>query len=127
MMKKILGWLVFIPVAAVIMVLSVANRDLVTLEAWPLPFSYELPVYLLILVAVFIGIFWGGLGAWWAAGKARSTARVMTWRFEAAEREIRALEKEVMELNGQTGQSEGQAKGLLKPKTLSLPRSKDAA
>lgn len=132
-MKKLLGWLIFIPFAVMVSFLAVANRTGVTLDAWPLPFSYELPLYVLILGSVLVGIFWGGLGAWWAAGKARRKARVMTWRFEAAEREIRDLEKQVSSLKEDLAQAKAQtmvadgSAALARPKALTLPRSDTAA
>lgn len=131
-MKKLLGWLIFIPFAVMASFLAVANRAAVTLDAWPLPLSYDMPLYLLIFGAVLVGVFWGGLGAWWAAGTARRKARVMTWRFEAAEREIADLEKQVSSLKEDLTQSHAQtmaAEGgsLPKPKTLTLPRSDSAA
>lgn len=52
--------LAFIPVALAVVVFALANRQLVTIDLWPLPFAVDLPVYLAVLGALALGLLVGG-------------------------------------------------------------------
>ena len=92
-MLKVLSWVVIAPLAVFLIVFSVSNRTAITLDAWPLPYKVELPVFAIVLVCLAAGIVWGGVAAWVAAGKARHRAREATRRAEIAERDARQLEE----------------------------------
>lgn len=69
MLRKILFWIVGIPVAAAAILLSVANRHLVQFSLDPSaakqPFmSFELPLYLLLFAVLLFGILLGGFFSW---------------------------------------------------------------
>ena len=42
------------------LVLSVDNRGMVELVFWPLPFTYQLPLYAVFLIGLFVGAILGG-------------------------------------------------------------------
>jgi len=82
-----------LPLALVIIVFSLVNRGPVTMDFWPLPMIIDLPLFALVLVVLAIGVLWGGVGAWLAAGRARTRLRDATRRADSAESEIRHLEE----------------------------------
>ena len=79
-MKKILTWLFWVPVGLLVIAVAVANRHTVTFSADPLSssdplFSIELPLFVLLLAAVFFGLMIGGAASWINQGKWRKAAR----------------------------------------------------
>lgn len=79
-MRAFLKLLVLIPVAAVIILLALANRGPVTLSVDPfvsgLPlYSVTVPLYVAILSAMMAGVIVGGIAAWFGQGKHRRAAR----------------------------------------------------
>lgn len=78
-----LTWPITIPLAIVIVALAIANRENVAVELWPLPFTVELPLFVLPLGGLMVGFFLGGAYAgittarWWRRAR-RSAARVDT-------------------------------------------------
>ena len=85
---KHLSWLVTFPVTVVVVVFAVANRADVTVQFWPLPWSIELPVWLLVL-----GSLLGGLVAWLAAAPRRRRARQTAERARELARQLAELQR----------------------------------
>ena len=88
---RLLSWIILLPVALAAVVFSVVNREPVALDLWPLPFTAETPVFLIVLVSVFAGFVWGGLVAWVSA--ARGRRRAIARRVAGAEREVEELKE----------------------------------
>jgi uncharacterized integral membrane protein len=87
-MRKLLRWLILLPLAILLVLLAVANRAPVTLSLDPFSreapaFAFTLPLFVALLLAVAIGVVIGGLAA--------SIGR-MRWRYRAKRAE-RAAEK----------------------------------
>jgi len=91
-LSKFLSWVISIPLALVIIIFSLVNREAVTVSFWPFPAAMDIPLFALILATLMVGILWGGLAAWLAAGRARKRAREMSRRADTADMEIRHLE-----------------------------------
>jgi len=99
-MKAFLKALVLIPVALVIVLFSVANRAPVRVSLDPfsrdLPtLSYDLPLFAVVLAAIFLGVLVGGLASWIAQGKHRKAARRGRREVEALRSETEALRSAV--------------------------------
>ncbi|MBY0532487.1 MAG: LapA family protein [Xanthobacteraceae bacterium] len=91
-MRKLLRWLVLVPLAVLLVLLAVANRAPVTLSLDPFSreapaFAFTLPLFVALLLAVAVGVVIGGI----AAGIGR-----LRWRYRArkAEREAEKLTAE---------------------------------
>ena len=77
--------LVLIPIAAIIILFSIANKGLVTVSLNPFPadaastemasLTYQMPLYLLIFLALLVGVLLGGVASWISQGKWRKKAR----------------------------------------------------
>ncbi|WP_366654316.1 LapA family protein [Fodinicurvata sp. EGI_FJ10296] len=72
---RYLSLIITIPVALFAISFAISNRISVMLELWPLPFTIDAPLYLLVLGAVAVGFIAGGIVAWFAQHKYRKEAR----------------------------------------------------
>jgi len=84
-MRRLLSWLIGLPVALVIAVFAAANRQSVTLDVWPLPLAVEVPLYLLVLLPLLVGFLVGLL---------LSSLRGLSRR-TALRRKVGTLEREI--------------------------------
>ena len=92
-LKKILNLVIFIPLGVLLIVLSVANRQSVTLALNPFRpqdsvLSLTAPFFLFLLLAVILGMVIGAAVTWWQQGRYRKQARVeareaVKWHTEA--------------------------------------------
>src|SRR5262249_31613326 len=90
-MRKFATIAILVPLAIVLIVFAVANRQIVTISLDPFDsdhpaFSLTAPLFILIFVLVGLGVLLGGIAAWLRQRKWRGRAR----RAEAEARELRA-------------------------------------
>jgi uncharacterized membrane protein len=100
MMKKLLNIVVLVPVAIILIVLSVANRQMVTLALNPFNptdsvLSASAPFFVFLFLAVIFGMIVGSLTTWFTQGKYRKRARneaheAVKWHAEAEKHRTRA-------------------------------------
>jgi uncharacterized integral membrane protein len=92
MIRKLIAVLILVPLAIVIVVLAVANRQGVTISLDPISqartLAVTLPLFLVILISLTLGVIVGGVAAWLKQSKWRRHAR-------HAQAELRALRGEV--------------------------------
>ncbi|MEW6453036.1 MAG: lipopolysaccharide assembly protein LapA domain-containing protein [Pseudomonadota bacterium] len=89
-MRKFLTIAVLVPLAIVIVMFAVANRELITVSFDPFDtvhpaLAMRLPLFVLIFILVGLGVFIGGVAAWLRQSKWRARAR----RAEAEARRLR--------------------------------------
>ncbi|MCP8897267.1 DUF1049 domain-containing protein [Shinella daejeonensis] len=99
MIKKIVNVLVLIPIAVVLIVLSVANRQSVTLAFNPFRpedsvLSFSAPFFVFLFLAVILGMVIGSFATWFTQGKYRKRARTeageaVKWHAEAEKQKSR--------------------------------------
>ncbi|TPW28348.1 DUF1049 domain-containing protein [Pararhizobium mangrovi] len=109
-MRKTIKTVIFVPVAIILIVLSVANRNDVTLALNPFNphdrvLSLTGPFFLFLFAALLIGIICGSFATWLRQGKYRKKARTETleatrWQAEA--------EKQKRERSSQDGRDKPQ-------------------
>lgn len=80
MFRKILTWIVVVPLAIVIIAFAVANRQIVTVSFDPFnsaspAYAVPLPLFILIFALVILGVVVGGVAAWLRQSKWRRAAR----------------------------------------------------
>jgi uncharacterized integral membrane protein len=77
-LRRILRWVVWLPIVIVVVAFAVANRKWVTLSFNPftqdVP-SLDLPLWILFFLGIFVGAVVGWISAWIAQGKHRKAAR----------------------------------------------------
>ena len=79
-MRRILRWMVGLPIALVVIAFAVANRQWTRLSLDPFSstspvLSIDMPLWALFIGGVFIGILVGWMSCWLAQGKYRKLAR----------------------------------------------------
>jgi len=122
-LTKILSLAVVLPVGVVMVTFAVVNRHAVSLDFWPLNQSLDVPLSAVLMGTLMIGVAWGGIASWLAAGAARWRAREATRRAERAEAENRGLKDRVSRLEAEVQGAkatpadvrEGEARAALPP------------
>ena len=108
-MLKLLTFLLALLGALVIIVLSVDNRDMVNIVFWPLPFTYQMPLYAVFMIGLFAGAILGGTATWLSAHSNRREARALRRKVRAVEYQDRLKrereEQEALELARRKTQS----------------------
>lgn len=100
-MRKFIAVSILVPLAVIIVMFAVANRETVTVSFDPFDsanpaFAFSLPLFILIFVLVGLGVVVGGMAAWLRQHKWRARAR-------RAEAEARALRTEFDTLQPRRG------------------------
>jgi len=93
----ILRWLVTFVVSVTVIVFSISNLESVGIHWSPFHPAYNLPLYAIILAALSLGFFWGGLMVWFGGSKTRTALR-------QTNKDIKRLEKDVEEARKVTSQ-----------------------
>src|ERR1700760_4342144 len=79
-MRKFLTFLIVVPLALIFIVFAVANRHFVTVSFDPFnsvnpSVSASLPLFVLIILAVIVGVIAGGSATWFGQRRWRRAAR----------------------------------------------------
>jgi uncharacterized integral membrane protein len=77
--RRVLFLVILVPLAIVIVILSVANRGAVVFSLDPFggnALSFAAPLFVFLFAALFFGILVGGIAAWLRQGKWRQAARI---------------------------------------------------
>jgi len=98
MFRKIVTWIVIVPLAAVIIAFAVANRQTVTVSFDPFSstnpaYAATLPLFMVILIVLILGVVVGGVAAWIRQGKWRRAARRLDGEARALHDEIESIRR----------------------------------
>ena len=104
MFRKIVTWIVIVPIAAVIIAFAVANRQTVTVSFDPFSsvnsaFAATLPLFAVIFAVLILGVIIGGIAAWIRQSKWRRRARQL-------DGEVRTLHEEIDGIRRRFGTTE---------------------
>jgi uncharacterized integral membrane protein len=96
MLRKLAFWLILVPIAIIILMFAIANREIVTVSFDPFSetapaASVSVPLFVLIFVFVISGVILGGLAAWLRQSGYRRVARNRDADVTALRREIEML------------------------------------
>jgi uncharacterized integral membrane protein len=92
---KRLSWILTLPLMVVAVVFAVANRELVTLDLWPLAMTIQAPLFILVLGSTVVGLLAGAAVAWFSSGPTRRRAREARRRAAELEREVAHLREKL--------------------------------
>jgi uncharacterized integral membrane protein len=87
-----LRWLITLPLAIVLVVFAVNNRDMVEVDLWPLGLVVPWPLFVYVFLGTGIGLLMGALVAWISAGPARKLARERRARLRELEHTIETMQ-----------------------------------
>lgn len=97
-MVRLISWLIMVPLAIVVVVFTIANRSVVSLDLWPMPVAIDVPVFLLGLVGCLVGFLAGAVISWFSGGHRRATNRRLVRQLEAAQRQETVLRDRIAKL-----------------------------
>lgn len=97
-MKKIIFWIIAIPLALAITIFAINNGALVDLDTWPLPYTLQVPVFAIGVASLFVGFLFGGIVAWLRAGKTRRRSRDLYRRVESDQREKAIMAQKIKKM-----------------------------
>jgi uncharacterized membrane protein YciS (DUF1049 family) len=100
MIRKIAGFLILVPLALVLIALSIANKQPVAVSFDPFSagapaFALKAPLYLVAFVLLIVGVVIGGIAAWIVQGKWRRAARHEQTELREARNEIDGLRRDL--------------------------------
>ena len=99
-MKTFLKVIVLVPIALIIVVFAVANRQITTISLDPFnsetpALALSAPLFLVILLMVILGVLLGGIASWISQGVVRSSARAARADAERLRRELQETRLEL--------------------------------
>ncbi|MBM3507040.1 MAG: LapA family protein [Alphaproteobacteria bacterium] len=89
---RFLFWLVILPLAVAMAFFAVNNRERVPVSFDPLPYEVQPPLFVLIIGAVFLGLFLGGIATWFGQHRWRAQTRALHRRVKHLEGEIEGFQ-----------------------------------
>jgi hypothetical protein len=97
-MKRILAWVIGLPVAVALVAFAIANRQFVTISLDPLSprdpwISLDMPLWSLLYAGIFVGLVSGWAGAWLNQRHWRKEARRSRHDLERARARIDQAER----------------------------------
>ena len=95
-MRKAIAIAILVPLAILIVMFAVANREIITVSFDPFDsahpaLAFKMPLFMLIFALVTVGVVVGGIAAWLRQGKHRRVARMHHSHVAALRREIDSL------------------------------------
>ncbi|MCQ8782196.1 lipopolysaccharide assembly protein LapA domain-containing protein [Mangrovibrevibacter kandeliae] len=95
MLAKLLSIIILVPLAILLVVFCVANREAVTVSLDPIGtmphFAFAAPLFVLLIGSICIGIVLGGIGAWLGQSHHRRNAWTRKHEVERLRREVEEL------------------------------------
>jgi uncharacterized integral membrane protein len=77
---RIIFWIIALPVVAIAMAFAVSNHESVTIDLWPAAYRLDVPIYIAVTGALFLGFLVGVTWGWLGSLRARNRARGETKR-----------------------------------------------
>lgn len=101
MLRRIVGWVVLVPLSLALIVFALANRQLTVVNFNPLAPAAELaapgagvPLFIVIFAVLLVGVVLGGVAGWFAQGEVRRERRYWRREAERLNRELEARRRE---------------------------------
>ena len=89
---RVVFWIIALPIVAIAMAFAVSNHDTVTISLWPLAYRLDIPLYIAVTGALFVGfivgLLYGWIGSLCARHRARSEAKQVA-KLQAENDELR--------------------------------------
>lgn len=100
MLRRIVGWIVLVPLSVVLIVFALANRQLVVVNFNPFVPTDALaspgvgvPFFLVLFGVLLLGVILGGIATWFAQAPHRRDERTYRRESERLNRELEAMRR----------------------------------
>src|SRR5690348_9634215 len=107
MIRRIVGWVVLVPLCIVLIVFALANRQLVVVNFNPFVPSEALttpgvgvPFFLVLFTVLLLGVVLGGIATWFAQSHHRRDERSYRRETERLSREVDAMRRSPGRIGG---------------------------
>jgi len=87
------SYMISLPLAVILVVFAIANRESLAINFWPLPWIASLPSFLALFFALLIGFLAGAVAAWLSGGRGRRRARQLAETARAQAHQIAEHER----------------------------------
>ena len=99
MFRKIVTAVIVVPLAVIIIAFAVANRQWITVSLDPFSsaspaYAASMPLFILIFIALILGVIVGGIAAWIRQSKWRRSARRLEGEVHALHDELAAQRRQ---------------------------------
>jgi uncharacterized integral membrane protein len=97
-MLRFLKYLIYIPVAALLIAFALANHEFVRVSLDPFTnrdnaaLSFDAPLFVVMILAGMVGVVAGGLAVWFGQGRYRRAARRLRSEAERLKADLQAAE-----------------------------------
>jgi uncharacterized integral membrane protein len=103
MVRKIISIVVLLPLAVLIILFAVANRQIVAISLDPFSsetpaFALTVPLFVALILALIVGAIIGGVASWLKQGRWRRTARRLEAEAGLLKRESGELKQQLSEI-----------------------------
>lgn len=96
MVRRIVGWIVLVPLCAVLVIFALANRQPVTVNfnpfnttaADPAAPGIGVPLFIVMFAVLLVGVIFGGIATWFTQGHHRRDEKAMRRENERLHREL---------------------------------------
>ena len=85
-------------VAVFFVLFTISNRPEIVVELWTLPYTLNLPLYLLLLVSAFFGFIAGVIITFFSSGTMRKNFRKAEKKAGNLEKELKKLKDDIVKL-----------------------------
>lgn len=100
MLRRIVGWVVLVPLSVALVVFALANRQAVSINFNPfaapadpnMP-GFGVPMFLVIFGVLLVGVVLGGIATWFAQAPHRRDERTYRRESERLNRELEAMRR----------------------------------
>ena len=92
---RFLTWLIAIPVALIIIAVSISNSTPAIIDLSPLPFIINVPIWAIAVGAVLFGIIVGGSIKWMLDHRRRVVSISRARKLQSAQKQINLLQKKI--------------------------------
>ena len=100
MLRRIVGWVVLVPLSLSLIVFALANRQAVTINFNPFAApagsnvpGFGVPMFLVIFAVLLVGVVLGGIATWFAQAPHRRDERAYKREAERLNREMNAIRR----------------------------------
>jgi uncharacterized integral membrane protein len=100
MLRRIVGWIILVPLSLVLIVFALANRQTITLNFNPfMPVEASastatgVPLFLVLFAVLLLGVLLGGIATWFAQSQHRRGERSWRRESERLNRELAAIRR----------------------------------
>lgn len=111
---RVVFWIIALPIIAAAMAFAVSNHETVVISLWPLAYRLDVPLYIAVTGALFLGFLTGVIYGWIHSLPARQRAR-------SEAKHAAKLQDEIEELRHKLSLAEQASHPLPPPSTASYP------